>query len=88
MGLLLALSAGKSTALGRLALVTTLASLVTMVSIYRPLAGENSLLVAKSLVLAVGVLGVAMGRRTDTRLIALLFAAAAALPVLLTVWTP
>jgi dolichyl-phosphate-mannose--protein O-mannosyl transferase len=88
MGLLLALSAGRSTVMGRLALLATLASLAAMVSVYRPLASEGALLMAKSAVLAVAVLGMVLGRRTDTRLIALLFAAAAALPVLLTVWTP
>jgi hypothetical protein len=46
------------------------------------------LLGLKGYVLAVAIVGMGLGRGSDARLIAVLFAAAASLPVLLTVWTP
>ncbi len=88
MGLLLAFSAGRSTVLGRLALVAAALSVVAALGIFRPLLNSQTMLGANFVVIAVGVLGLVVARRSDTRQIALLYAGAAALPLLLAVWSP
>jgi hypothetical protein len=85
--LLLAASAGARTKLGRLALLAALASAGLAWSLFRPVAPAQALLAANGYVAAVAALGL-LGRRRDTRLIALLCAGAAALPLALSLWTP
>ena len=84
--LLLALSAGKRTWIGGLALLGTAASVAQVVLLYQPGWAGNALQAVKMggsvLVVAAGVLGL-LSSRQDTRLIALLTTGAAIVPLLL-----
>ena len=95
MGLLAALTAASADPRSwsrRAAVASTVASLVLLVALYAwPL--PAAWLAPAELGLKVGVLGaglfvLARARRTDTRLIALLLAGAAVLPVFLSFWEP
>lgn len=93
LSLLMALSAGPRTWLGILALVATGVSALQVVWLYWPgwvpgewLAGLQ--LGGAVLAAVVGLLGLAFGPRQDTKLIALLLAGAAVLPIFLTFYQP
>lgn len=63
-------------------------SVFIAITIFRPAVNGQVLLAAHVVVLAVGLLGLVLARKSDTRQIALLYAGAAVLPLLLAVWSP
>lgn len=85
--LLLALSAGRRSWIGVLALLGTAASAAQVVLLYQPGWAGDALQVVKMggsvLVVGAGVLGLLGASRQDTRLIALLTTGAAIVPLLL-----
>ena len=87
---LLAASAGWRTALGRLSVVAGLASALLALALLRwPFGHYEALALGGPLLIAAtGGAGLAAGRREDTRLIALMLLAAAAVPLAIAVWRP
>lgn len=82
---LMAASAGPRTWLGRIGWAAAAVAVFTLLAQRAVMTtGPQLQLGAKVAVLVAGVAGLALGRRADTRLIALLLAAAAAVPVVLT----
>jgi len=85
--LLLGLSAGTRTWLGRLALLGMAASAAQVVLLYQPGWAGDRLQAVKMggsvLVVAVTILGILLAKRQDTRLIALLATGAAVVPLFL-----
>lgn len=87
---LMAASAGQRTRIGRLALVALAAALLLLVALIRWPFGYYTAVTAaaQGVVLLVALLGVALAPRSDTRHIAVLLAAAAAVPLILSFWQP
>ena len=85
--LLMALSAGRRSWIGRLALLAMAASVAQVVLLYQPGWAGDRLQAVKMggsiLVVAAGVLGILAARRQDTRLIAILTTGAAVVPLFL-----
>jgi hypothetical protein len=88
MSVLLGLSAGRDSLLGKLALAAAPVSVMLALTIYRPVLGSGLILAGNVFVFAVAAAALATTRRSDTRHIALLLTATAALPLLLFFWSP
>jgi hypothetical protein len=82
LSLLLALSAGPRTRIGMLAGLAGLVSLAMVPELYTGVAASLTL-AAKLLVLATALVGLLLGKRSDTKLIALLLLVAAIFPLFL-----
>lgn len=87
---LMTASAGTRTSIGKLAAVATAVAVLLVVSLYRWPFGNYEIwsLAAEVFVLLTAVLAYVAAPRSDTRHIALLLAAASALPVALHFWQP
>lgn len=82
---LMTASAGRRTWVGRAGVAAAAVAVYTLLAQRDWVATSPALFLgAKFAVLLAGIAGLALGRRADTRLIALLLAAAAAVPVVLT----